>query len=139
MTPTNPAIADRKLVVIVEDNETCAVTLQIALETIPGIDLRLASSGPRALKFLAACEDEVAAVITDLDLPGMSGFDLLARLKAEPHLAKVPVLVVSGDSDPGLPRTALAQGAAAFFTKPYSPIEVRRKLEQLLKCGPSQS
>ena len=135
----DPGIERRRLVIIVEDSETCAITLQIALETIPGIELRVASSGPRALTMLAGYHDGIAAVITDLQLPGMSGLDLLARLKAEPHLANVPVLVVSGDSDPGLPRKVLAQGADAFFTKPYSPLEVRRKLEQLLKCPTKQS
>jgi CheY-like chemotaxis protein len=40
--------------------------------------------------------------------------------------------LISGDSDPGLPARALAEGADAFFSKPYSPSAVRRKLEQLI-------
>jgi CheY-like chemotaxis protein len=44
----------------------------------------------------------------------------------------LPILLISGDSDPMLPERALAQGADAFFPKPYSPSAVRKKLEQLL-------
>jgi PleD family two-component response regulator len=53
-------------------------------------------------------------------------------LRAEPGCARLPILLISGDSDPRLPARALARGANAFFGKPYSPSAVRRKLEQLL-------
>ncbi len=75
---------------------------------------------------------EIAAVVTDLHFPESSGFELIRRLRAEPRYAHVPILLVSGDSDPGLPERALSLGANAFFPKPYSPYEVRKKLEQLL-------
>jgi CheY-like chemotaxis protein len=75
----------------------------------------------------------VAAVISDLQLPGMSGMDFLSRLRSESRFAQVPVLIISGDTDPLAPQDALSRGASAYFTKPYSPSEIRRKLEQLLK------
>jgi CheY-like chemotaxis protein len=53
-------------------------------------------------------------------------------VRAEPRFARLPIVLISGDSDPLLPARALAQGADAFFPKPYSPAAVRRKLEQLL-------
>ena len=52
--------------------------------------------------------------------------------QAEPRFARLPMLLISGDSDPMLRERALAQGADAFFPKPYSPSAVRKKLEQLL-------
>jgi DNA-binding NarL/FixJ family response regulator len=44
----------------------------------------------------------------------------------------MPVLVISGDSDPRTPARVIAAGAQAFFAKPYSPAAIRRKLEELL-------
>jgi two-component system chemotaxis response regulator CheY len=120
------------LVLIVDDNETCAVTLQIALESLPGIDLQIASSGAAALRVISTCQHRVGAVITDLQLPGISGLDLLKHLRSQPKFASTPVLIISGDSDPRLPRMAVASGANGFFTKPYSPSEVRKRVEQLL-------
>jgi DNA-binding response OmpR family regulator len=121
-----------RIVLIVEDTETCAVTLQIALESLPGIEVLIASSAGAGWKVLEGAALPVAAVITDLHLPGLSGMDLLTRLRGDARFAKIPVLIISGDSDPRLPREAAASGAAALFSKPYSPAEVRRKVEQLI-------
>jgi CheY-like chemotaxis protein len=126
-----------RLVLIVEDSETCAETLQIALETIPGVEVRSIHSSRGAIDILNKRDGEVAAIVTDLNLtqnaglPG-DGLDLIRQLRAEPRFARLPILLISGDSDPRLSERALAQGADAFFAKPYSPSAVRRKLEQLL-------
>src|SRR5947209_5194186 len=121
-----------KLVVIVEDSEHCAETLQIALESIPGLEPRVLHSTQAALKAVQDRRNEVAAIVTDLHLPQASGLELIRQLRAEPGYARLPILLVSGDSDPQLPQRALSLGADAFFLKPYSPSAVRKKLEQLL-------
>jgi CheY-like chemotaxis protein len=125
-----------RLILIVEDNETCAETLQIALESLPGLEVRALSSPRAAFATLhqtgSKAGDEVAAIITDLHMPQSDGLDLIRRLRAEPRFARLPILLISGDSDPRLEARALAQGADAFFPKPYSPAAVRKKLEQLL-------
>jgi CheY-like chemotaxis protein len=126
-----------KLVLIVEDSETCAETLQIALESIPGVEVRSIHSSGAAISFLNDRDSEVAAIVTDLNLARTAGLpedglDLIRQLRAEPRFARLPILLISGDSDPRLSERALAQGADAFFPKPYSPSAVRRKLEQLL-------
>jgi CheY-like chemotaxis protein len=126
-----------KLVLIVEDSEICAEALQIALELIPGIEVRSIHSARAAIKLLRERNGEVAAIVTDLNLaqnaglPG-DGLDLIRQLRAEPQFARLPMLLISGDSDPRLSERALAHGADAFFPKPYSPSAVRKKLEQLL-------
>jgi CheY-like chemotaxis protein len=126
-----------KLVLIVEDSETCAETLQIALERIPGVEIRSIHSSRAAIALVRERDGEVAAIVTDLNLTqgaGLAGngLDLIRQLRAEPRFARLPILLISGDSDPRLSERALAQGADAFFAKPYSPAAVRKKLEQLL-------
>lgn len=129
-----------KLVLIVEDSETCAETLQIALESISGVEVRSIHSPGAAIDFLNDHHSEIVAIVTDLNLdlgpqkgkmPG-DGLDLIRQLRAEPRFARLPILLISGDTDPRLSERALAHGADAFFPKPYSPAAVRRKLEQLL-------
>jgi CheY-like chemotaxis protein len=129
-----------KLVLIVEDSETCAETLQIALEPIAGVEVRSIHSLRAAIAILNDRESEVAAIVTDLNLDlsksqsrgSGDGLDLIRQLRAEPRFARLPILLISGDSDPRLSERALAHGADAFFPKPYSPSAVRKKLEQLL-------
>jgi CheY-like chemotaxis protein len=129
-----------RLVLIVEDNEICAETLQIALELIPGVEIRSIPGPLAAIAILNEPGSDVAAIITDLNLhwtearnAGIgNGLDLIRQLRTTPRFARLPILLISGDSNPRLAEHALAHGADAFFAKPYSPSAVRRKLEQLL-------
>jgi CheY-like chemotaxis protein len=120
------------MILILDDSEACAETLQIALETLPGLESRALRNPSAALAILREEGANVAAVVTDLHLARHDGLDLIGRIRADPRYARLPIILISGDSDPGLPARALVQGADAFFSKPYSPAEVRRKLEQLL-------
>jgi CheY-like chemotaxis protein len=130
-----------RLVLIVEDSDACAETLQIALESI-GLETRIMSSATDALAALRNIQNDVAAIVTDLNMHRadglykegltMDGFDLIRQLRSEARFARLPILLISGDTDPRLPTRALQLGANAFFAKPYSPSAVRRKLEQLL-------
>ncbi|HEU5022222.1 MAG TPA: response regulator [Bryobacteraceae bacterium] len=121
-----------RTVLIVEDSEACAETLQIALEALPDVKTVIVRSAAAAMGMLLNEEAAISALVTDLHMPKNNGFDLIQRLRAEPRYARLPILMISGDSDPRLPQRALEAGADAFFSKPYSPAAVRRKLEQLL-------
>jgi len=121
-----------KTILIVEDSETCAETLQIALESMPGLKTMVLGNLGAAMAALRNEDHNIAALVTDLHMPRQDGFELIRQLRAEVRYARLPVLLISGDSDPQLPQRALAHGADAFFSKPYSPAAVRRKLEQLL-------
>ncbi len=121
-----------KTVLIVEDSETCAETLQIALEAIPDLKTMVLRNPCAAMTALRNADNDIAALVTDLHLPEHDGFELIRQIRAERGFEQLPVLLISGDSDPRLPQRALAHGANAFFSKPYSPAAVRRKLEQLL-------
>lgn len=121
-----------RIILIVEDSEACAETLQIALETIAGLETRSVRGVKEALSVMADASNEVAAVVTDLHMRRQDGFELIGQLRDNPRYAALPVLMVSGDSDPHLPQKALKQGANAFFGKPYSPAAVRRTLEKML-------
>ena len=110
-----------RLVLIVEDSKTCAETLQIALELIPGVEVRSIYSRRAAIAIMNDPGSEIAAIVTDLNLdltgaqsgglPG-DGLDLIRQLRAEPRFARLPILLISGDTDPLLSERALAQDPA---------------------------
>jgi CheY-like chemotaxis protein len=119
-------------VLIVDDSENAAATLEIALLGIPGLSVTLASSGFEALNILERPGSEVQLVVTDLNMPRMDGYELIRRLRSDGRYAAMPIVVVSADTDPATPRRVAQMGVSAFFPKPFSPAEVRRKLEQIL-------
>ena len=122
----------KRAVLIVEDFENTAMLLEMAVSAIPGVSVLMAKSGTEALRILNRDETAVDAIVTDLNMPRMDGFELIARIRRETRFAGTPIIVVSADTDPKTPDRVAGLGVEAFFAKPYSPAQVRRKLEQLL-------
>jgi CheY-like chemotaxis protein len=120
-----------RIVLIVEDNESCVAPLEIALMNGPDLAVRIAATAHEALQILIS-GDPIAALVTDLHLPRIDGFELIERVRALPCHARLPIVVLSGDSDPDTPDRVKALGAAAYFSKPYSPAAVRQTLERLI-------
>ena len=124
---------------VVEDIEFCATTLEITLETIPRVHVRVVQTAQQALEILSAADSEVAALVTDLHLHTMNGFELIGRVREERRTKRLPIIVIRGDTDPGTPELTYRIGANAFFGKPYSPAQVRQTLERLLEASATES
>lgn len=120
----------RRTVLVIDDIDTCASTLELIFAAIDGVDVLTALSAEQAWKILE--DSPVAAVVTDLELREMDGFELIERIRAHQLHRTVPIMVISGSSDPEAGRRAASLGANAFFTKPYSAVLVRERMEQLL-------
>jgi CheY-like chemotaxis protein len=118
-------------ILIVDDSDDMA-PLEIALASNGGPRVTVLKDGRLALKLLETDPPDLAAVITDLHLPFVDGFDLIAAIRAHDRFGGLPIIVISGDNDPQVRRRVRGLGADAFFAKPYSPAEVRQVLEDLL-------
>jgi diguanylate cyclase (GGDEF)-like protein len=93
-------------------------------------NLRFATSGKDALRL--AHESAPDLVLLDAEMPGMSGFQILEALKADPTLEDVPVIFVTSHSEPAFELTGFELGAADFIAKPVSaPLVVARVKTQL--------
>src|SRR5262249_11966359 len=130
---TGAATGIRKIL-IVEDAETAAAALEIALQGIPGVEVFRVCNGLRALEFLAADSGRtVDAVVTDLEMPLLDGFELIRRLREQERFARLPIVVVSADSNPRTSERVLRLGADACFPKPWSALQVQEKIQELLR------
>ena len=121
-----------RTVLIVEDSENNATMLEMAFFGIPELSVVLASSGVDALRILHGSGSAVQAIVTDLNMPRMDGFEMIRKIREDRELSTTPIIVVSADTDPTTPRRVAQLGVSAFFPKPYSPAKVRQKLEQIL-------
>ena len=120
-----------RTVLVVEDSENSAIMMEMALFGIPGLSLLLAGSGLEALRILRN-GSLVRAIVTDLNMPRMDGFEMIRRIREDRTLSGTPIIVVSADTDPATPERVAELGVSAFFSKPYSPAQVRRTVEQIL-------
>ena len=123
-----------RTVLIVEDSRNVAENLELVLTTIDGISVIILESGQDALKFLVSGTSEIAALVTDLNLPFTDGFALIEAVRGNQRYSRLPIVVISGDSHPETPARLRRLGADAYFSKPYSPAEIKRTLEGLLNA-----
>lgn len=108
-------------VLVVDDNPTI-VTLLGGVLREAGYDVRAATDGARALELAAAAPPEL--LLLDLGLPGIDGLTVCRRLKADPHTAETPVIVISAADEVDDKIRAFEAGAADYVTKPFEPREV---------------
>ncbi|MEO6154609.1 MAG: response regulator [Thermomonas sp.] len=110
---------------VVEDDELAAELVKLLLEA-EGFTVVVAGSGEIALELLEL--HNLDLITLDLQLPGMSGLDLLHRLRSDIRTANVPAVIVSGQTDG---RIGLSAGAAAVLQKPISRLQLQDSLESL--------
>ena len=120
----------RRTILIVEDTEDCRKILEMSLSRIAGVIVRSVATAEEALHYVAS--GEICALVTDLGLPHMNGFDLIEFARSQSGGSKLPILVVSGESGQDTLARVTALGAGGFVAKPFSPSEVRRELLRLI-------
>lgn len=125
---TQPSEAERILVV---DDEPDIVALVVYHLAKAKYRVSSAASGPDALAL--AKRERPALIVLDLMLPGMSGFDVLARLRQDPDTAGVAVLMLTARKDEPDRIRGLELGADDYLTKPFSPQELVLRVAAILR------
>ena len=125
---TGPGTGERILVV---DDEPDIVALVVYHLAKAGYRVSSATSGPDALQL--ATRDRPALIVLDLMLPGLSGFDVLARLREEERTAKIAVLMLTARKEEPDRIRGLQLGADDYLTKPFSPQELVLRVSAILR------
>ncbi|GFP86624.1 two-component response regulator arr17 [Phtheirospermum japonicum] len=123
-------LIDRKLVEKLLKNSSCKVTT--------------AENGQRALEYLGLVDDKhsstnnnaskVNMIITDYCMPGMTGYELLKKIKGSSVMKDVPVVIMSSENVPTRINKCLEEGAEMFMLKPLKFADVK-KLRRDLLCN----
>jgi diguanylate cyclase (GGDEF)-like protein len=121
---------DGARILVVEDNP---VNQQVAQEILEyaGAEVRLAQNGREALA--AVNDSEFDAVLMDVQMPGMDGYEVCRRLKSDEKTRDIPVVFVTSLSDLEDETTGLELGAVDYITKPVRPPIVRVRVKNHLE------
>jgi two-component system phosphate regulon response regulator PhoB len=117
--------------VLVVDDEPDIVALVAYHLAKAGYRVSTAATGPDALR--AAREERPALVVLDLMLPGMSGFDVLEKLRAHDATRDVAVLMLTARKEEPDRVRGLTLGADDYLTKPFSPAELVLRVGAILR------
>ena len=119
-------------VLVVDDSKLIREMTIACLRTQEGLSFTQAASGLEAIEQLSL--KAYRLVVLDLNMPDIGGFEALEFVRAQDRLRDLPILVVTTRGDETSRTRALASGASAFMTKPFTPegivTEVRRLLAQ---------
>ena len=110
----------------VDDSASSLEAIRAVVEPL-GADLTTVTSGEEALRHLLH-EPDIAAILLDIGLPGMDGFETAAAIRRRHKTRYVPIIFVTGQDTPERSLEAYSAGAVDYIVKPYDPAVLRSKL-----------
>jgi DNA-binding response OmpR family regulator len=127
------ARANRRRVLVVEDELDIAELIKHTLERGGDIEVELAASGDAALK--ASSEQPPDLVVLDLNLPVLSGLEVCRILRQRTATATVPIIMLTARTSEGDRVMGLDSGADDYVTKPFSVRELAARVRAALRRG----
>jgi len=125
---SEPMNRDTTSILVVEDERHIASFLEFVLKRA-GYEVAVVYDGEQALVAVEALLPD--AILLDLMLPGLTGLEVLKRLRADPRYASVVIMVLSGRSFGDVPAEVMQAGANEYATKPIGPSTLLQKLADL--------
>ena len=123
--PAPPQIRHEGIILVVDDLKENRELLSRRLSPL-GYSVQMADSGQHALESVAANPPDV--VLLDILMPGLDGFEVLRRLKADPATQHFPVIMLSAlDDENGIAR-CIEMGAEDYLAKPFNPVFLRARV-----------
>ncbi len=89
-----------------------------------------AGSGADAIKIMA--QEKVDLVLSDINMPEMTGIQMLEKVKADPQTSAIPIVMISTEGSEERINEAMEHGASGYLKKPFQPEEIRTLLEKTL-------
>ncbi|MDR3280016.1 MAG: response regulator [Synergistaceae bacterium] len=122
-------VGKKKIILVVDDAST---NLQIVYNTLnKEFDVRLAKSGSIALIELSRTVPDL--ILLDIEMPRISGFDVLKSIQDNPKLRSIPVVFLTSHAEMNTVMTALQQkGVKDYIVKPFEPEDLRGRVHKAL-------
>ena len=117
-------------ILIIDDEPNIVLSLEFLMKR-EGFEVAVAGDGEAALRAMAERRPDV--VILDVMMPRLNGFEVCRRIRAEPALAGVRVLMLSAKGRETEVKKGLELGADAYVTKPFSTLELVAEVRRLLE------
>ena len=125
--------APRRTVLYVEDNPANLELVEQLIARRPDLRLLSAADGNLGIEFARVYQP--AAILMDINLPGISGLDAMKILRADPMTAHIPILALSANAVPGDIEKALQAGFFDYLTKPIKVARFMDALDRALKMS----
>ena len=120
-------------ILAVDDDEPVLRSVKRVLENA-GFTVSTAANGQDALKMIARERPDL--VVLDIIMPGLDGLEVCRRIRADPYIAKLPILFLTAKGRPNDVAQGLDAGGDDFLTKPFEVVELPARVRALLRRAP---
>src|SRR5437867_9542956 len=120
------------IILIVDDEPQGRMALEVLLHS-SGYRLVFAANGAEALAQAASLAPDL--ILLDVMMPGMDGFEVCRRLRADSTLAEVPVIMLTALDDRDSRLRGIEAGADDFITKPFDRVELRARVRTITRLN----
>jgi PAS domain S-box-containing protein len=127
----SPGTEDAFILLVIEDNVSNLRLIEAILENRPAVELQGAMQGTMGLEL--AQQHQPDLILLDLNLPDISGDEVLKRLQQKSETREIPVVVCSADATSAQIKRLLAAGAKQYLTKPINVVEFLGVLDEAIK------
>ena len=118
--------------VLIADDDPIIRTVLMSIVTNEGFDAVQVTDGREAFRLLQT-DSRFAGALFDLRMPGLNGIDLVSHMQTEKRLQRIPVMLITADTDARILSDVFSAGAAAYLPKPFTRDQVRRAVRMLLR------
>lgn len=130
--PAEVPVAARPYVLVVDDSLTVRKVTTRFLQK-QGYDVETAKDGIEALEQLRERIPDV--MLVDIEMPRMDGYELTSRIRDEPRLNRIPIIMITSRSGMKHRERAMSLGVDVYLGKPYQEDDLRKEIETLLRRG----
>lgn len=123
----------RNSIVLVVDDEPIGLEVVKALLYDSAYDLHFASNGREALAKTEALRPDL--ILLDVLMPGMSGYDVCRTIRDTPHLADIPIILLTALNDRDAKIRGIQSGADDFISKPFDRLELSVRVRTILRLN----
>lgn len=127
------AVQIKPEILIVDDDPLQLKLLEKALSDA-GVDLVLSANGTDTMRILRWRKPEL--ILMDVNLPDVTGIEVLRRIRSQAHLASIPVIMVTGHSEKSIVVDSVKAGADGFLVKPFDKATLIHKIHSVMKNAP---
>ena len=124
--------APQGAVLVVDDDPVVRKLTRDVLSQVAD-SVHLLSNGEDAVRVAPQLDPDL--ILLDVHMPGISGFEVCAQLRANPQTREVPIIMVTALDDRASRLRGIEAGADDFLTKPYDRMELRARVKTILRVN----
>jgi DNA-binding response OmpR family regulator len=122
----------QRCIVIADDDPTIITLVKLRLGMAR---YNVVSTNDAIAAMAMVRSSEPVAVILDVQMPGGGGLSALAKIKADPRMRNLPVMMLTGERNPETVMQAMNGGAADYMVKPFNPDNLLERVSRLVKSS----